>query len=109
MTLSLDAIADGMPLDGLSPAEASALLSRLASVQARLAVRLLELAQLDNHQDDHDRLLDAKEAAERLGVAPSWLYRNASQLPFTTRMGAHLRFSERGLDRFIRSRTGIAR
>jgi predicted DNA-binding transcriptional regulator AlpA len=109
MTLSLDAIADGAPLDGLNPAEASALLSRLAAAQTRLAGRLLELTQLDDHRDNHDRLLDAKQAAERLGVASAWLYRHAGQLPFTTRVGAHLRFSERGLDRFIRSRTGVLR
>jgi hypothetical protein len=104
--LSLDAIADGALLDGLTPAEASVLLSQLAATQTRLAGRLLELVQLDDYRGDHDRLLDAKKAAEWLGVARSWLYRHAGQLLFTTRMGAHLRFSERGFERFIQNRTG---
>ena len=104
--MSLDAIADGAPLDGLTATETSALLSRLAAAQTRLAGRFLELAHLDGHRADHDRLLGAKEAAERLGVAPAWLYRHATQLPFTTRVGTHLRFSERGLERFIQNRTG---
>jgi hypothetical protein len=106
---SLDAIADGAPLEGLTPAVVSALLSRLAAAQTRLAGRLLEVAQLDNHRVDPDRLLGVKEAAGRLGVAPAWLYRHATQLPFTTRMGAHLRFSERALERFIRTRAGAVR
>jgi predicted DNA-binding transcriptional regulator AlpA len=49
-----------------------------------------------------DRLLDVTEAAALLCVAPRWLYRHASNLPFTRRIGAKaLRFSERGLHRWL--------
>jgi hypothetical protein len=109
MNLSLDAIADGAPLDDLTRVAATALLNRLAVALTRLSIRLLELVEPDDRDGHHDCLLGSKEAAKRLSVAPSWLYRNASQLPFTIHVGAHLRFSERGLDRFIRSRTGIVR
>jgi predicted DNA-binding transcriptional regulator AlpA len=49
-----------------------------------------------------DRLLTAKEAAERLAVRPGWLYRHASALPFARRIGSRvLRFSEQGLVRWL--------
>jgi excisionase family DNA binding protein len=52
-----------------------------------------------------DRLLTADEAAERLGVSKRWVYRRADSLPFTRRLtSGTLRFSERGMDRWQRSR-----
>ena len=52
-----------------------------------------------------DRLLDAKEAAERLGVKPKWVYSHADRLPFTKRLGDRtLRFSEQGLTRWMETR-----
>jgi excisionase family DNA binding protein len=50
-------------------------------------------------------LLSVQQAAERLGVAPSWLYRHARQLPFTRKLGHRtLRFDAIVLDRWMRSR-----
>jgi excisionase family DNA binding protein len=52
-----------------------------------------------------DRLLTADEAAELLGVSRRWMYRRASSLPFTRRIGrGTLRFSLRGLERWRESR-----
>lgn len=52
-----------------------------------------------------DRLLTAEEAGKRLGVGRRWIYRHASTLPFTRRLtGGTLRFSERGLERWIETR-----
>jgi predicted DNA-binding transcriptional regulator AlpA len=53
-----------------------------------------------------DRLLDVEEAARRLAVSPDWLYRRATRLPFTVRPGRTLRFSARGLERYLRQRQG---
>jgi predicted DNA-binding transcriptional regulator AlpA len=56
---------------------------------------------------DGDRLLTASEAAQKLGATEDWLYRNANTLPFAVRVGKkHLRFSEVGIERYIRQRTG---
>jgi predicted DNA-binding transcriptional regulator AlpA len=56
---------------------------------------------------DGDRLLTAAEAARKLGATEDWLYRHASTLPFTVRVGKkHLRFSETGIEQYIRQRTG---
>ena len=56
---------------------------------------------------DGDRLLTAREAAQKLGATEDWLYRQANTLPFAVRVGKkHLRFSEAGIERYIRQRTG---
>ena len=49
-------------------------------------------------------LLDVGTAAQRLNVAPSWLYRHAARLPFTRKMGHRtLRFDARALERWAAS------
>jgi predicted DNA-binding transcriptional regulator AlpA len=54
-----------------------------------------------------DRLLTADEAAHKLGTTEDWLYRHANTLPFAVRLGKkHLRFSEAGIERYIRQRIG---
>lgn len=52
-----------------------------------------------------DRLLSVKEAADRLGVDRRWLYRRADTLPFAKKIGpGTLRFSEKGLNRWMERR-----
>jgi len=54
-----------------------------------------------------DQLLSVAEAAQKLGVPKDWIYRRAGKLPFTVRLGPrHLRFSARGIERYIRQRQG---
>lgn len=53
-----------------------------------------------------DRLLTVEEAAQKLGRSKDWLYRHAGRLPFTVRDGRLLRFSEQGIERYIRQRQG---
>lgn len=49
--------------------------------------------------------LTIEEAAVRMGVAKTWLYRHAKQLPFTRKLGHRtLRFDARGLERWLRQR-----
>ena len=52
-------------------------------------------------QQSRDELLDIDEAARRLGVSASYLYRNHQRFPFIRRMGRSLRFSAQGLDSYI--------
>jgi excisionase family DNA binding protein len=49
-----------------------------------------------------DELLDADEAARRLGISKDYLYRHHARLPFTRRMGRGLRFSALGIQTYIR-------
>ena len=52
--------------------------------------------------EPHDRLLKVSEVAERLGVSRKWVYDHADSFPFTRRLGGQtLRFSERGLERWL--------
>lgn len=55
---------------------------------------------------EEERLLTVPEAAARLATSRDWIYRHAAQLPFTVRNGRQLRFSERGLTRYIQQRRG---
>lgn len=56
-------------------------------------------------QESAEPLLDAKQAAALLHVAPRWLYRRAASLPFTRRLAARtLRFSEPALRRWMEHR-----
>jgi hypothetical protein len=51
----------------------------------------------------NDELLDAKEAARRMGFSTRWLYNNADALPFTIRQkSGRLRFSKQGLEKYLR-------
>ena len=88
-------------LEGLSRAEAAAMLVELAGLQAALAGRLSAPSPQPTTRRDaaeSDRLLTVSQVAERLGVTPRWLYRHAKDLPFARRLTRKtLRFSEVGL------------
>lgn len=51
-----------------------------------------------------DRLLDVREAAQRLGCSVGTLYKRADDYPFTVRLSAgRVQFSSKGVDEYIRS------
>jgi predicted DNA-binding transcriptional regulator AlpA len=52
-----------------------------------------------------DRLLTVHELAAALSVDERWIYRRADGLPFTRRLSDRtLRFSQRGLERWLAAR-----
>lgn len=56
---------------------------------------------------EEDHLLTVDDAAAKLCVTKDWLYRRAKSLPFTIRPSpGKLRFSLRGIERYIRQRQG---
>lgn len=57
----------------------------------------------DDTTEPPDRLLTVREAAERLGVSPKYVYAHQKSFPFARRLpgGNALRFSERGLERWM--------
>ena len=83
----------------------AALLSQLSALQGAIAARLIS-ADRDETSSTEDVLLTVDQAAERLGVSKDWLFRRSRTLPFVVRLGRHLRFSNRGIDRYLRNRTG---
>ncbi len=93
----------------LPAAVARDLLPRLLSLQTALLAQALTLDG-NGHGGEgatEDRLLDVKEAAALLGTTEDWLYRHARKLPFRMTLGPRqLRFSARGIERYIRNRQG---
>jgi len=53
-----------------------------------------------------DELVDIEEAARRLGVSSSFLYRNHGKFAFSRRVGRSLRFSSQGIQSHI-EQTGV--
>jgi len=93
----------------LPPEAARDLLARLAPLQTVLLAQAIRPPAGANGQGEPEGqgdLLTVEEAARKLRVSTDWLYRRAGKLPFTVRLGRQLRFSEWGLDRYIRQRQG---
>ena len=90
----------------LPPEVARDLLARLAPLQTVLLAQAIRPLACQGEPQGEDRLLTVEEAAKKLGLSTDWLYRRAGKLLFTVRLGRQLRFSERGLDRYIRQRQG---
>jgi len=107
MTISLDDIAAGAPVPALTRDEISALLVRLAAIHGSLAAALASVGG-PTVPAREDRLLDAAEAAVKLGVKPAWLYRRSRELPFVVRLDGKVRFSTAGIERYIATRRGQA-
>ena len=100
-----DLVEDPAKVATVPPTRLPALLSQLSAVQSAMAARLIS-ADRDEPTSTEDTLLTVDQAAERLGVSKDWLFRRSRTLPFVVRLGRHLRFSNRGIDRYLRSRTG---
>jgi predicted DNA-binding transcriptional regulator AlpA len=94
-------IADPSIIDAFSPATAKRLWLDLQAAEKQLALRM----SMPETRSDADRLLTVDEAAAILAKTPDWLYRHADRLPFTVREGRLLRFSQSGIQRYIRART----
>ena len=104
-----DLAADPTQATTLSTRAAVALLARCTVVQSALIGRILESPVPEAGSPEaagEERLLNVVEAAQRLGTSHDYLYRHAKRLPFTVRIGSRLRFSSRGIERFIRARQG---
>jgi len=83
-----------------------------AAIAALSALRERKLAlaaeaRMASQASRPDRLIKPKEVAERLGMGIDWVYHNPNKLmAFRVRFGTVPRFSENGLDEFIRKRQG---
>ena len=85
----------------LSPAELPRLLGDLEEIKATALARLTAPAP---PVQSPDALLDVDEAAARLGMSRSYLYRHASRFPFVRHVGRSLRFSANGIENYLRQR-----
>jgi predicted DNA-binding transcriptional regulator AlpA len=87
------------------PPQDSGLVVTLLVSQLRELLRQEVQAALSNGLNVTDRLLDADEAAQLLGVSPDWLYRQAKKLPFSRKLAPKLlRFSHQGILKWLATR-----
>lgn len=96
-------------VEATAPAELPTLAAELAralgAVLARVGTVPVTTTRASTSESTPGTLLTVKEAAERLCVAQSWLYRHAKALPFTRKLGHRtLRFDARGLERWSNTR-----
>jgi predicted DNA-binding transcriptional regulator AlpA len=80
---------------------------RLRGELARLdSILLSRLIAGDERPPVEERLLNAEEARQKLGVTKDWLYRHSHELPFTVPVGTkQVRFSSLGIDEWIQRRS----
>lgn len=98
---SLEALLNDPAKVELLPLEmARVLWINLGSLERVLELKLF----MDFEKPREDRLLKIEEAAAILGKTKDWLYRRADRLPFTARDGRLLRFSNNGVQQYIRQR-----
>ena len=90
----------------VSPAELPAFVGALAQAQAVALARLTTPRPEDHGAEVRDGNISVEEAARRLGVSPSYLYKNAKSLPFVVRIGRRLVCSPSRLERWNRARLG---
>ena len=89
----------------LPPETVPSMLGELERLRALLWARLV--MRPDGNEAgslDEDRLLDVNEASGKLGISADALYRN--DYPFKVKVGTRIRFSQHGIERYIKQRVG---
>jgi predicted DNA-binding transcriptional regulator AlpA len=106
-------LADPARVPSIPRGEVPKVLGQLEELRAALWAHMtmpqrtsaLDQAPAANAEGDTDRLLTVQELAKALSVDDRWVYRRADSLPFTRRLSDRtLRFSQRGLDRWLAGR-----
>jgi predicted DNA-binding transcriptional regulator AlpA len=84
----------------LPPAQLPQFLGELETIRITALSRLTSQAPAL----EPDTLVDAETASKRLGMSTAYLFRHADALAFARRIGRSVRFSSRGIDRYIAQR-----
>ena len=98
-----DLVAHPERIADVDVADAPRFIALLTSTAAALAARLLESPPDDPSTTRAGELLRVDEAAKRLNVSTTWLYRRAGRLPFVVRLDGHVRVAAAGLERYLRA------
>jgi predicted DNA-binding transcriptional regulator AlpA len=99
-----DGATDALDMHTAILLETTAIAALSALVKRRLALATETRTAI--HLRRYDRLLRVKEVADRIGMSTGWVYHHQHQLPFRVPLATVPRFSERGLEEFIRKRQG---
>jgi hypothetical protein len=92
-------------IDEASPADCPFLCGELEQLKAALWIKMTTGGGKATHPQP-DRLLTAEEVAGRLNVTVGFVYRNARTYPFMVRQGRYVRFSNNGLELYIKRQQG---
>jgi hypothetical protein len=92
-------------IEEATPNDYPVLCGELERLKASLWLKMACPAR-DNQAAQPDCLLTAEQVAERLHISTDYVYRHARQYPFMIREGRNVRFSQVGLDRYLRQRQG---
>lgn len=104
----IDLLQDPQRVAEIPEQEIPTLLLQVAGLLTTLSARSGIPANGKANPAEADQLLTVEEAAPKLSVSKDWLYRHANKLPFTVRLGhRQLRFSARGITKYIRQRQGL--
>jgi predicted DNA-binding transcriptional regulator AlpA len=100
--MTLDMFLKGLENEA-SRHEAMGATAKIADVLRTIAVDLRQVT-LEGARPPRteDRLLDVPTVAKRMGVEPRYVYDHHHEWAFTRRVGKKLRFSEHGLDEWIK-------
>jgi excisionase family DNA binding protein len=93
----------GQAIETATPEQCPELMGQIERLRASLWLRMTIGAQEPSRTD---ALLTAEDVAKRLNCSKDYIYRHAKQYPFMIREGRHVRFSQLGLDRYIKQRQG---
>lgn len=92
-------------IDEAAPSDYPALCGALEQLKASLWLKMATPTR-EQQAAQPDRLLTAEQVADRLQISADYVYRHARQYPFMIREGRHVRFSQLGLDRYLKQRQG---
>jgi len=85
-------------------ADLPAIIGALAQAQALALARLTAPRQVNSSPAVQGGNISAEEAARRLGVSASYIYKNARSLPFTVRIGRRIVCNAGAVERWNRQR-----
>lgn len=104
---SLDQLlADPHALHTVQSTDIPMLAASIAERQMRLAALSSGLIALQSAPAVHesDEMLELAPAAKLLGMSESWLQKRGKKLPFQKKIGGRVKFSRRGIDRWLQTR-----
>lgn len=103
VSLPSDAVAQlTSVIQDATPEQCPALMGQLEAWKAALWLRMTRGT--PGVSAPEDRLLTAEEVAQRLNVSIDYVYRHAREFPFMLREGRAVRFSQLGLERYLKQR-----
>ena len=92
------------PLEELNDDGLTALLGQVELLRRRILHRLDGPEEPAPQPEPAPGLLSIEEAAARIRMSTSWLYREAPTLPFARKISNRWRFDARGLEKYLRTR-----